>query len=201
MENFIPFVALLAVAGVRLIPSFNLISQSIAVIKFNSPSYDLIINELKLSSKDINLKNESNKISFEKSVELKRISYKYPQAKNYVLENINLKILTNQIIGLSGASGEGKSTLLDLICGLLTPSKGEIFFDDKNINYNRNIWSNIIGYVPQEIFLLDSSIKSNIAFGVEDKDFDDKNFENALKFSQIYDFVNSLGGEGNDNRW
>ena len=192
MENFIPFVALLAVAGVRLIPSFNLISQSIAVIKFNSPSYDLIINELKLSSKDINLKNESNKISFEKSVELKRISYKYPQAKNYVLENINLKILTNQIIGLSGASGEGKSTLLDLICGLLTPSKGEIFFDDKNINYNRNIWSNIIGYVPQEIFLLDSSIKSNIAFGVEDKDFDDINFENALKFSQIYDFVNSL---------
>ena len=108
MENFIPFVALLAVAGVRLIPSFNLISQSIAVIKFNSPSYDLIINELKLSSKDINLKNESNKISFEKSVELKRISYKYPQAKNYVLENINLKILTNQIIGLSGASEKVK---------------------------------------------------------------------------------------------
>ena len=94
-----------------------------------------------------------------------------------MLENINLKILTNQIIGLSGASGEGKSTLLDLICGLLTPSKGEIFFDDKNINYNRNIWSNIIGYVPQEIFLLDSSIKSNIAFGVEDKDFDDKNLK------------------------
>ncbi len=193
IEDFIPLIALIAVSGARLIPSFNSISQSIAGIKFNSPSYHLIVNELMLSNKDNKVKNDNKtKISFDKSIEIKNLSYKYPQSENFVLENIDLKIQKGEIIGLSGVSGEGKSTLLDLVCGLLKPTKGQIFFDDKDINVKENDWSHIIGYVPQEIYLLDGSIKSNIAFGVEDENFNYKNFENSLKFSQIYNFINSL---------
>ena len=105
---------------------------------------------------------------------------------------MSIKINFKDIIGIIGSSGEGKSTLIDLITGLLKPSSGKIFVDSKDINKNSGDWQKQIGYVPQEIYLLDDTIKSNIAFGVKDEDFNEINYKNAIKLAQLGEFINSL---------
>jgi len=108
------------------------------------------------------------------------------------LKNVNLKIAKGDFIGIIGASGSGKSTLVDLIMGLFYPTGGSISVDGENINQNFKSWQNIIGYVPQNIFLTNDSIKNNIAFGLEKNEINNQNLTKALKDSQLDRFVKSL---------
>jgi len=199
IESFVPLIVLITVSAVRLIPSFNTISSSLATIKYQKPSFDLILKELEDMKKIIS-KNQifhSNKlgkrnINFKNSIDIKNLVYFYPGTKKTIINDISFSISFGDVIGFAGESGEGKSTLLDLITGLLIPSKGKILVDGYDINESYNNWRLLMGYVPQEIYLLDDSIKANIAFGAKDEEFNQKDFEKALELAQLFKFVEGL---------
>ena len=198
IESFIPLIVLISVSAVRLIPSFSVISQSIATIKYQSASFELIIKEINDMQKLTRFRNDQGvpevieKINFDNKIEIKNLTYNYPLTEKKIIENISFEIKPGERVGIAGKSGAGKSTLLDLLCGLLQPSEGKIIVDGIDINEKENNWKEQIGYVPQETYLLDDTIKSNIAFGLEEKDFDDKRFKKALKMSQLDGFIETL---------
>ena len=197
VENIIPIIVLISVSAIRLIPSFSTISQSIATIKYQSPAFDLIVKELNEMKKATKHHREIDQIKhvdifFKKKIEVKNLIFKYPSTEKKVIDNLSIDINKGETIGIAGASGEGKSTLLDLICGLLKPTSGQILVDEIDINSKKNNWKSKIGYVPQDIYLLDDTIKSNIAFGIDDKSFLSSQFEKAIKMSQLSEFLKSL---------
>jgi len=130
--------------------------------------------------------------AFKSKIKIKNLKYKYSEKLNYILNNINLNISKGEFIGIIGSSGSGKSTLVDLLMGLLTPSSGEICIDNININDDKSSWQRKIGYVPQNIFLIDDSIKNNIAFGIEGDKIDELKLNKAIEESQLKAFINSL---------
>tara|TARA_B100001123_G_C15336910_1_gene1033219 strand:+ start:2874 stop:4580 length:1707 start_codon:yes stop_codon:yes gene_type:complete len=193
IENIIPVIGLYAAVALKLIPSIAKLlslSQNLQSLK---PSIEVISNEIQIKKDTI--KKEENKnvdnISFEKKIILKNITFSYDQNK-ILFKNLNLEIKKNSFVGIIGQSGKGKSTLIDLITGILTPLSGKIFVDDKDISSNIRSWQNKIGYVSQNIFLMDSTLKKNIAFGSEDNEINDKNIIQCCKDAMIYDFINSL---------
>ncbi len=192
LNTFIPFITLFCVSAIRIIPSLNLISISFTNIKFNSPAFLLITNELRDSLEIKNNKNQQNIQDeiFNKEIKLKNISYKYPNTKNNVLQKINLSIRPGDKIGILGPSGSGKSTLIDLILGLLKPNEGEITIDGKKLNVKN--WNNKLGYVSQDVYLLDDTIRANVAFGENESQFNQTRFNNAVEKSQLSQFINSL---------
>tara|TARA_B100000989_G_scaffold255083_1_gene203900 strand:- start:18411 stop:20135 length:1725 start_codon:yes stop_codon:yes gene_type:complete len=197
VENIIPVIVLISVSAIRLIPSFSTISQSIATIKYQSPAFNLIVKELDEMKKATTYLREVDQINhvdilFKKKIEIKNLIFKYPLTEKKVIDNLSININKGETIGIAGASGEGKSTLLDLICGLLKPTSGQILVDEIDINLKKNNWKSKIGYVPQDIYLLDDTIKSNIAFGVNDKSFSSSQFQKSIKMSQLSEFLNSL---------
>jgi len=135
-------------------------------------------------------KNKMLKV-LDKNVELKNITYKYPDSDKEVLKNLSLDIKSGSSIGIIGRTGSGKSTLAAIILGLLKPTNGQIMVDGININIDNNYlaWQKHIGYIPQDIFIIDDTIKSNIAFGLEDHDINDEDIKRAAKLAQLTDFI------------
>ena len=111
-------------------------------------------------------------MNFQQEINFNNVSFQYPENKKIILKNLNLKISKGDFIGIIGESGSGKTTLINLLCGLLGPSQGSISYDQKNLS-DHSI-NKIIGYVPQDIFLIEDSIKHNIAFGVNYHEIDEK---------------------------
>ena len=198
-SEIIPVVALLVASGGRFIPAFNVISSSMSSIRFTQPMFDNVVACLDSLSqnnfdKKLNHINQENldykKTSFRKKIEINNLNFDYEGKK--ILENSSFAISQGSIIGIIGKSGEGKSTLVNLIVGLLKPTSGEILVDDENIEKNLINWQKKIGYISQDTYLMDDTIKSNICFGLEEKEIDNKNFNKALEQAQIYEFVNNL---------
>jgi ABC-type bacteriocin/lantibiotic exporter with double-glycine peptidase domain len=160
------------------------------------------VNELyKILKDDVNLKEEhedknlkiKKSISyFHNEISLVNISFKYNESKSYIFKDINLKIKKSSKIAIVGSSGNGKSTLLDLILGVLKPTKGQVCYDDNDILNKKLNYQKLIGYIPQSIFLLDDSIKNNICFAVDKNEIDNQKLENAIKNSALFDYINSL---------
>jgi ABC-type multidrug transport system fused ATPase/permease subunit len=195
-EDLIPILSMFLAASFRLIPSINKIMASIQSIKFTKPVVDGIIEEFKIiDSKKSIVKNETLKIStlnFENNIEIKNLNFQYESTSKVILKNINLNIKKGSAIGFIGSSGSGKSTLIDIILGILTPSEGNIFIDKIDINDNLRLWQNLLGYVPQSIFLSDESIRNNIAFGIEEELINEEQIQKAIQMSDLEDFINSL---------
>ena len=187
ISNIIPLLSLLVIAAVRLMPSFTTISTSLAKIKDLSPSYNLVANEItKLQKDKFNFKiNLQEKIDFNNQIIFKNVDFKYDNSEKLALEDLNLNIKMGSKIGVIGSSGAGKSTFVDLLLGLQIPNKGNINSDNKDIFLNTRSWQEIIGYVPQDIYLLDDTIKNNIAFGINETAFDQKKFEKAIEIAQL----------------
>ena len=200
IENYIPLIALITVCAVRMMPSFNSISQALATIKYQTPAFKLIVGEIDEINRNINTdyfkKNNQNikKIKFEDKIKISNLSYKYPGNDNekYVFKNLNLEINFGEVAGISGASGAGKSTLVDLLTGLLRPSEGKIIIDNIDINTHPSNWQRQIGYVPQDTYLVDDTIKSNIAFGVPTEKINNNDLNLAIELSQLKKLINSL---------
>jgi ABC-type bacteriocin/lantibiotic exporter with double-glycine peptidase domain len=189
LSEILPFIALYTFAGFRLFPSFQQVYFSIIQLKFSSFSLDLIHKDLE---KNPGVENYSNRdqIFLTKSITLKNIIFIYPNSKQPSLSNINISIKAYEKIGIFGASGSGKSTLVDIITGLLEPNFGAMSIDEVLINKNnRYMWQKNIAYVPQQTYLNDSSIASNIAFGILPQNIDYKAVINAAKIADLHDFV------------
>ncbi len=202
IENFLPLISLIVVAALRLIPSFNIISRALTNIKFQFPSLDLIVKEINLfeSYQSDNQKideQSENKNLFNNLLEIKNINFAYPNTDKLILENFSFKIKKGDFVGVSGNSGSGKSTLIDLVSGLLKPQNGEILLDNINLTNYRNKWRNKIGYVPQDTYLLDETIKNNIAFGENINDFDENRFRKSIELARLDSFINSLNEKEN----
>ena len=193
LSLLVPILGVFLAAAFRMIPSINRIMSSIQTIRVSNPSIDTLFNEIKNIRK---LKQKSSfqhgEIEFKQKIKIIDLSFKYPEARDFAVSNINFEIEFGESIGIVGQSGSGKSTLIDLILGLLTPTTGKIEVENQDIKQNLRKWQNQIGYVPQNIFLTDDSIKKNIAFGIPENEIDTASLFNAIKAAQLDEFVKNL---------
>ena len=189
--NSLPFISLYLFSGYRLLPSMQQIYNSIAQLRYVKIPLQNIYKEIKdrAQNKHKNIVNRK-KINLKNKLTLNKISYSYETSSKAVLENISMTIPAKTTIGLVGTTGSGKTTTIDLILGLLEPISGFIKVDDTLINKNNHsAWQKNIGYVPQDIFLIDSDISSNIAFGCHEKDVDMKKVIRASKIANLHNFI------------
>jgi len=129
---------------------------------------------------------------FKTNIIFKNVFFAHENSKSKILKNISLEINCGQKIGIIGKSGSGKSTLIDLVVGLIEPVNGKIYVDGRDMQDNLNNWQKLIGYVPQDIYLIDDTIKNNIAFGLDSKNIDEQLVLNSIKLAKLEEFVNSL---------
>lgn len=197
-ENFmsaIPLVALYAVAGYRVMPGIQQIYHSIVQIRYNAPALDILLKDL---GKNLSLPKKSDSesnslLKIKSTIQFKSVSFKYSNTDNLILENINIKIKTNSVTAFVGETGSGKTTLVDILLGLLPTNKGGIFFDEIKLESNNlNSWQKKLGYVPQNIFLTDDTIKNNIAFAVPEDQIDQQKIINAARLAELDDYISNL---------
>ena len=207
-QSIIPTMSLFAVAAFRIVPSMNRIFAAVTNIRYNNYSIEMIYNDLILLDKyasfsekkapdDIRkiVVNRENSISFTNAIELRNVCYKYPNADKPVLNSISLTIPKSYSIGFVGTSGAGKTTIVDVVLGLLIPTQGEVLVDGKNIKDNLSAWQRKIGYIPQSIYLSDDTIRRNIAFGLPDDQINDDQIWLVLASAQLEELVNSLSSK------
>jgi ABC-type multidrug transport system fused ATPase/permease subunit len=149
-------------------------------------------NELKLNIQSKPVSSIVGNFSFSKEIQISGLSFNYPDTKKKTLDNISFAINYGQTVGIIGPSGSGKSTLVDVILGLLTPTGGSIEVDNKDIATSMRGWQNLIGYVPQTVFLSDDTLRRNIAFGIPDEEIDNEAVRKAVKYAQLEEYVSTL---------
>ena len=188
-NNALPVISVYVFAGYRMIPALQNIYQSFTKLAFVAPSLDKLHNDLQsLELKSINQNQEDFTIN--NSINLNEIYYNYPNSSQTAISNMNLIIPAKSTVGLIGLTGSGKTTTVDIILGLLEPQKGTLKIDGKIITKkNVRSWQQSIGYVPQTIFLIDDTIASNIAFGVDPKKIDQDLIEKVSKIANLHNFV------------
>ncbi len=194
VNDILPTLSLMGIAVIRLIPSFNSITVTAAYLKETQVSFDVVASQLNKFEKNANKKYLKEIKSDFKNEEIKliNVSYKYPNSENLVLKNINLNIKSKSSVAFVGTTGSGKTTLVDLISGLLQPTNGEIVSSNININDNPIAWQSKIGYIPQDIYLIDDTIKRNIAFGIGDDNINEEAIIRSTKLAQINKFISDL---------
>ena len=195
-QAFVVQLSAFAVAAFRLLPSVGKVNAYINNIMYSKSSLDLIYRDLKeienCEMLDFKEGKEVTKWSLKDKIELKDIAYHYPDSEKLVLLEVSFTINRGETIALIGSSGAGKTTLADILLGLLQPVKGAIYVDGKNIYDNMDAWHRMLGYIPQSIYLSDDTIRNNIAFGIRAEDIDDAAINEALRKAQLYDFVQTL---------
>ena len=190
--NFItalPIISLYAYAAYRLIPTVQQIYTSLLTLRFVGPALDTLYKDLK-SLKLSDFKQSDNILSLKKSITLRNINFNYPNSSRTALKNIHFSINAKTSFGIIGATGSGKTTVVDIILGLLEAQQGMLEVDGKEINkFNSKDWQRSIGYVPQHIFLSDDSVAANIAFGIQNENIDYKAVEHVAKIARLHEFV------------
>jgi ATP-binding cassette, subfamily B, bacterial PglK len=198
-DNFsevVPVLAVFALAAFRLLPSANRLLSSANSLRFSESVITSLYEEMTMKTlKAFQAAKpyiQSPRITFHQNIELRDVSYRYPKSEKLALLDINLTVRKGESIGVVGKSGSGKSTLSDLILGLLQPTTGVINVDGVGIDQNMRGWQRCIGYVQQDIFLLDDSIVRNIAFGESDEEIDNEKITDAIKEAQLMELIESL---------
>lgn len=194
LENFIPQLATFAVAAFRLLPSVGRINEHVNNILYAVPSVDLIYGDLKgiEDYQESKGEEEGKEWSFEHGITAKHITYAYPNTDTNVLEDASCVIPKGKTVAFIGSSGAGKTTMADIILGLLAPQRGKILVDDIDVFKNLTMWHHQIGYIPQVIYLSDDTIRNNIAFGIHEDQIDEEAVRTALKKAQLAEFVDTL---------
>lgn len=190
----VPMLALLGVAGLRLLPSINVILTSISVVRYSFPSVKQIRQDLQntyIDRADICSLADIHAERFE-SLSVQNISFSYAGSDQNILSDISLDIYRQQSIGIIGGSGAGKTTLIDLILCLFEPSKGNILVNGHPLTKNTKQWWNMVAYIPQTPFLSDDTVRRNIALGADETCIDESKIENAIKSAQLESFINQL---------
>lgn len=194
LDTFIPQLATFAVAAFRLLPSVGRINEHVNNILYAVPSVDLIYGDLKgiEDYQESKGEEEGKEWSFEHEITAKHITYAYPNTDTNVLEDANCVIPKGKTVAFIGSSGAGKTTMADIILGLLAPQRGKILVDDIDVFKNLTMWHHQIGYIPQVIYLSDDTIRNNIAFGIHEDQIDEEAVKTALKKAQLAEFVDTL---------
>ena len=181
-ESAIPTLGALALGAQRVLPSMQQLYESYSTIKGAQASLDDVLKLLRRNLPSYERLSYIKPLKVNKDIILKNISFRYSEDLPWVLNNINLRFEVGSRIGFVGETGSGKSTLLDILMGLIEPTSGDLLIDNKLINReNRHNWWRNIAHVPQSIFLSDSTIKDNIAFGIDKNFIKDGNVEYAAK--------------------
>jgi len=189
--KIVPIISLYAMAGYRLMPALQTIYSGVTSVRYAMPAFNLIANDL--SKRTNTNKINNNSLSFSKDLEVKNLCYGYHASKNLIVNKLDLSIKKNTTIAIVGTTGSGKTTLMDLLLGLITPNSGDIYLDNIKLNdKNIHIWRNIIGYVPQSIYLTDDTIEKNIAFGVDCNEIDKSQVAKVAKIANLDNFINTL---------
>lgn len=204
-EQIVPLLGVLALAAFRLMPSANRIVNLFNTIKFQQPLfYELYpelmdIKERQGSRKESYYLSVQPKLKFEKSIQVNKLRFAYPEGREDVLRDVSFSIGKGDFAGIIGPSGAGKTTFVDILLGLLKPSDGNIKVDGQDIFDNIRSWQANLAYVPQSIYLIDGSVKENIALGVAPENIDNARIEKSLHMAELYDFVLDLP-EGMETR-
>jgi ABC-type bacteriocin/lantibiotic exporter with double-glycine peptidase domain len=194
IANLLPILGLYTLGALKLKPAINNIYSSVTTIKFGISGLDVLLKDLQEKSlATIDIRNDNKRLKLKKVLKIENLSFSYKDSNKRVLNGINLTIDVNTTIGITGTTGAGKSTLVDIILGLLSPSNGRIIVDDRKLTkYNIRQWQNSIGYVPQSIFLSDDTIASNIAFGITKDKINLEQIKKVSKMAQIDTFIEDL---------
>ena len=196
MADIIPILSLFAMATVRLMPSVQQLISMYANLRYNMVSLKPIYNDLKELEEynDLFIKDRKseNKLDLEQEIEIRNMSYRYPNSDEQALHDISITIPKNKAVAFVGSSGAGKTTIVDLILGLLEPEEGEILVDSVNIQQNLSAWQKNIGYIPQSIYIADETVRANIAFGVPKDEVDEEKVIKAVRLAQLEETINRL---------
>lgn len=195
ISGVIPILAVFSAAAFRIIPSANRILIATQNLRYGFASAEKLIENIRdiddsykgydATSKNFDVKN------FEK-LEMKNISFNYESPNKKIFNNLNFSLKKGECIGIVGTTGIGKSTFVDIFCGLLKQKNGDLFINQKKVNNFDINWNNLIGYVPQNYYLIDGSMKENIAFGQIENEINLKKLHKSIEVSQLNDLVNSL---------
>tara|TARA_Y100000590_G_C15737277_1_gene1019012 strand:- start:3235 stop:4947 length:1713 start_codon:yes stop_codon:yes gene_type:complete len=187
-EEIITALGVFAAIGLRILPSINRIYINAQSLSFSFPLFDNLYNEFTSGNIKVQDKTKSPK-TFD-TIDFNNLSFKYPGTEKYVLKNLHLKIKKGECIGIIGESGSGKSTLIDILSGLIEPDINSVLIDNQDLRLFINDWKKNIGYVSQNLFLIDDTIQNNIAFGKEK--IDSYLLNKAIKYSMLEEFINNL---------
>ena len=189
-NSALPIISIYVFAGYRLMPALQMIYRSVTLLTYSRPALDILNNSFKELDQQAKLTQDKNFLSLNKTIALKNIHYRYPNSSREVLNEINFVIPAKSTVGIMGATGSGKTTIVDLILGLLEIQKGTLEVDGNLITKeNVRSWQRTIGYVPQHIYLSDDTIAANIAFGLDPQNIDQKAVERAAKLANLHSFV------------
>lgn len=199
LKEILPHLSVIAFAGIKLIPALQLLYGQVVLASSNLYTLAQIENEIISIEKEslvtgkITDQRAATPLSFNREIEIDRVTFRYPRAPSAVIRDFSLTVHKYESVGIAGASGSGKSTLVDLLLGLHEPQQGTIRVDGEPITpRNVNSWREIIGYVPQEIYLIDDTLEANIAFGIPPKEIDRFKLEKAASGAQILEYILSL---------
>lgn len=199
-SNLLTQMITIALAALRILPALGTLLGNVNAIVFNAPGLTAASDTLHMVN-DLDKKKDSKKeeakechrdVHFEKELVLSHVSYAYPGTEKNVINDLSMSITKGTSVGLIGTSGAGKTTLADIVLGLLKPQNGEILMDGISIEMLGEEWHHIIGYVPQSIYMTDASIRKNVAFGIDEDLIDDDKIWKALEMAQIKEFVEGL---------
>ena len=207
-QNLTGILGIFALASIRLLPAIGNLVSNVTTVRANTFAVDQLYFDLKNlekehllpvssptgSHKEIQPYCNRESLSFFDKIELSDITFQYPNAARDALDEMSLTLKKGQSIGLIGRSGSGKTTLVDVILGLLVPQKGDITVDGISVYQSLRAWQNLLGYVPQSIFLIDDTLERNIAFGVPDAQIDQHALKEAVKLAQLEEVVQQLPG-------
>ena len=195
LGDVLPILALYALAGFKLLPAFQQIYSSLAQLKGNISAFDSLEQDL-IDSQHVTTgkpASHAGKLSPQRLIELNNLDLTYPSKEEKALDGLSLEIPVNQVIGLVGASGSGKSTAIDVLLGLIQPQQGGLKVDGQELQGEKlRAWQNNVGFVPQAIFLADASIQENIAFGLPPEEIDPERVQKAAKMAHLDELLERL---------
>lgn len=198
LQTAIPYLSMFAVAAIRLLPSANRLATSLTNLRFHLPSLKIICDELRAVKEvpGIEMKTQhgapAQRFDLQHALVLRDVSYRYPGADTHAIDAVSLTIPRGSLVAFVGPTAAGKTTVIDLVLGLLSPSKGAVLVDGHDIFGNLRAWQRSVGYVPQQIYMIDDSIRRNVAYAIEDADIDDARVWSALDSAEIGDVVRAL---------
>ncbi len=196
ISRMLPILSVFTIAAFRLLPSFGRLSGCMGALAFNRAAINEVCTDIEEVEKLVQKKEcdsgEESALPFEGEIRVEKVSFRYPNTEKNVLENVELCIPKNKSVAFVGPSGAGKTTMADIILGVLEPQEGHILVDGQDIYRHLQGWYKKIGYIPQSIYLMDDTIRKNVAFGVAEEDIDDDKVKEALKEAQLLDFIEGI---------